>query len=1176
MEVIRELFASDISRRIEEVIKVDQDDEAIVHEELAEYVVTDSIKAHMLEILERYYESPNKPHEGIGIWVSGFFGSGKSSFAKYLGLALENRPILGQGAGALLGERTGDQKAQLLLMNIAERIPTTAVIFDISTDRGIRSGNQSVTEIMYRLLLQGLGYARDLDLSELEITLEEEGQLDSFKAIYGQLYERDWDSEKGKFAIAVQQASRVMHEMDPATYPTVDSWRESAMGRADITAGKLAERGLKLMAKRRPDHTLIFVVDEVGQFVARDVQKMLDLQAVVQSLGRVGRGRMWLMVTSQERLTELVGGLDDNRVELARLMDRFPLQVHLEPSDILEVTSRRVLAKNAVAEQVLRDLYEMHRGRLAGHTHITAGITLPELTTQSFLLLYPLLPYQIDLIIQVVSGLRTQGGASKHVGGANRTIIKLAQQLLIHPDVDLQNAPLGTLVRIDQIYDLVAGNIASEVRGKIADIGRQVDHPYAQRVAKAICLLQHVQSIPSTAENLAAMLHPSLTADSCLTQVQGALTALEEAHMVRYGKDGYRIPTPAEDDWERQRGGLLPKPVDLNRIYQDVVRNLWRPQPSHTLGNVKSFKAGLVINGRHLEEGEVPFYVTLAEANDYMESVEEARQRSQAEGQAVFWVASLDETIDQQAVEVYRSVEIMARRERGARTKDETALVADEKRRLGRHQDELSRLIKQALLNGSVFFRGNDRSPAGANGDLSQAASRVLAQALPEVFHRFSEAGFRVGDKDLESVMTTENLRGLTPVFSELGLLRDQSGKPVFITESGPLAEVLACIQNRTSYSDVANGRYLTDEFSKEPYGWDFDVVRLFVVALLRADKIEATSQGRLIDSALSLEAKNAFTNNNRFRQASFSPKKSLDFLQLVDAAEHFRKTFGIEIPALELAPVAGAIREQVQAKADGLREMHTTLIKYDLPGADVLRSAMEQVDFLSSASDERAVLTFNAAHNELKEASLRVTDLAHVLTETAIGDLQEAQGTLKETWVFLKDEEDLGEAWSERAAALADLLQRETFFRELPAISGHTRALRAEYERRYDLADQARRQVYGEAVEQLAAMPEWNQLNEEQQQKVADPLRLRAGVAKASRESIPLLRADVDACPARLKRATEETLQLVEGNRVVRLHVGRYFGASVETAEQLDEALEALKQECLQLLAEGKRILLQ
>src|SRR3954468_13157752 len=137
------------------------------------------------------------------------------------------------------------------------------------------------------------------------------------------------------------------------------------MGRADITPNDLADRCLELMARRRPGKSLVFVVDEVGQFVARDVQKMLDLQAVVQSLGRVGRGKMWLIVTSQEKLTELVGGLDDKRVELARLMDRFPLQVHLEPSDISEVTSRRILTKNSAGERLLREQFEKYRGRMS-------------------------------------------------------------------------------------------------------------------------------------------------------------------------------------------------------------------------------------------------------------------------------------------------------------------------------------------------------------------------------------------------------------------------------------------------------------------------------------------------------------------------------------------------------------------------------------------------------------------------------------------------------------------------------------------------------------------------------------------------------------------------------------------------------------------------------------------
>ncbi|MFZ1393104.1 MAG: BREX system P-loop protein BrxC, partial [Dokdonella sp.] len=571
--LIKNLFDKKIDRRIEEVIKVDQKDEDVLSDEFDEYVMTDAIRAHYTQILEEYRETPNKPHEGIAIWVSGFFGSGKSSFAKVLGLSIENRLIAGTHAADRLARQAGDrgQKLQVLLKAISEQIPTHTVIFDVSTDRGIRSGNQTLTEIMYGLFLQSLGYAKDLDLSELEIALEEKGKLERFENEYRRLFAKEWKDEKGKVAFALSEASRVLHSLEPATYPMADSWVKAVKDKADITPGKLAERATELMRRRGKTEdgrvkSLMFVIDEVGQFVARDVQKMLDLQAVVQSLGVRGRGKHWIVITSQEKLSELVSGLDDKKIELARLMDRFPLQVHLEPSDISEVTSRRVLSKNAAAQAALGGLFDSSRSRLIDHTRMTADIKLPELTRDSFVDLYPLLPYQIDLIIQIVSGLRTQGGVSKHVGGANRTIIKLAQQLLINPAVNLADRPVGALVQLDQVYDLVEGNIGSEIRAKIASIPREVGHRLAQPVAKVICLLQYAQSIHCTAENIAAALHPGVDADSVLAEVKEALRQLEAAHKVRKSDNGYRIPKPAEDDWERVRNSIGPKPGDAHRL----------------------------------------------------------------------------------------------------------------------------------------------------------------------------------------------------------------------------------------------------------------------------------------------------------------------------------------------------------------------------------------------------------------------------------------------------------------------------------------------------------------------------------------------------------------------------------------------------------------------------------
>jgi uncharacterized protein DUF6079 len=1176
-EFIKELFENRISRRIEEVIKVDQNDEQIISEEIKEYVATNSIRDYYTDILDRYRETPNKPHEGVGVWVSGFFGSGKSSFAKMLGLALENRLIQGERAAKLFGQRTGDPKVQALLANINEQIPTEAVIFDVSTDRGIRSGNQTITEIMYRLFLKRLGYAGDLDLAELEITLEAEGRLALFKETFARIFDKEWDFEKGKIAFAVQQASRVMSKLDPETYPKVDSWREAALRRADITPGLLAERCLELMKRRSPDKSLIFVIDEVGQFVARDVQKMLDLQGVVQNLGRQGRGKLWLIVTSQEKLTELVGGLDDKRVELARLMDRFPLQVHLEPSDISEVTSRRVLSKSAKAQKQLRELFERHRGRLTNNTILSADFRLPELTAEGFIDLYPLLPYQVDLIIQVVSGLRTQGGASKHVGGANRTIIKLAQQLLIHPDVNLSEKPIGALATIDQIYDLVAGNIASEIRGKIDEIKSKVDHPLAQPVAKAICLLQYVRSVHRTAENIAASLHPAVDADSRLPEVNAALDALEKSMMIRRGQDGYRIPTPAEDDWERQRASVTPKPADVSRIHSEIVQGLWQPQPSHNFLSTKIFKAGLFLNGREIQEGDISFHLSLAdEGRDYEESVAESRRRSQTETKSIFWVTAVNDTIDRETIEIFRSKDILERKGRTASTKDETALIGEERRRLSERQAELRRLIKQACLTGVIFFRGNDRSPDDKATEVDKTAAKALADAAPEVFDRFEEAAARVKSADLDALMTTENLRGLPQVFTSLKLVREQNGPPVFNTESGPLAEVLARIADRTSYGETASGRWLTDEFSKEPFGWDFDIVRMLVVSLIRAGKIEATSKGQTIDNALSIEARNTFANNNLFRQASFQTKQGVDFSKVIEAYDHFKEVFGRDIPELEQTVVANAIREELAKKEQDLHEVHTTMVKYSLPGASVLQGAIDQIRAIRNGGTEHAIHSFNSSYKALKEAIKRSAELNQKLTDPRLLDLERARTAIQSQWPFLQSESDLNEKIVEAATKLEDLLKRETFYKEFPAIDQCTKTINDEFQRRHHEAVEARANVYEHALHELHKASGWEALNEEQRQRVSQPLSTRTERTASAHVGIPELRADMEACGARLNKAIVEMLQMVDGARLVTVKVSNFFNGGVDDEEQLDAALTGLREECIRLIATGKKVLVR
>jgi hypothetical protein len=1177
---VRGLFANDITREIEEVIKVDQTDEEVIRSEINEYIVTDAIADHYVEILERYDAARNKPNEGIAIWVSGFFGSGKSSFAKMLGLAIENRDIVHKPAGERFATRTNNSKIQIHLRQISENIPTHAVIFDVSTDRGIRSGNQTLTEIMYRLFLESLGYPKDLDLAELEISLEKDRRLDRFMNAFEEVTGgRRWDERKGIVAFALSEASAAMRAVDPGIYANNDSWADANKGKADITPRLLASRVSELMGRRKPGHNVMFVVDEVGQFVARDVSKMLDLQAIVQQLGIHGHGKHWLAVTSQEKLGELVGGLDDTRIELARLMDRFKSQVHLEPSDISEVTSKRVLAKNAPAQEQLGTLYDAHRGQLADHTRLSAEIVLPELNRSAFIDLYPLLPYQIDLIIQVVSGLRTQGGSSKHVGGANRTIIKLAQQLLIHPEVALGDQEVGQLARLDQIYDLVQSNIASEVRGKINQIATQLEQPMAQPVAKVICLLQFVKSVHRTAENIAAALYPALGAPSVLEQVKEALRALESAQLVRTGDDGYRIPTPAEDDWERIRNATSPKPSDVKRLHREILTGFWNPQPTYTLLDVKPFKAGLSIDGREEVKGDLSMHMALAEEGEEFSSLaQELRRRSQSERDAIYWAIPLSDAIDHESVELFRSREMESRKGREARTATETSLITEERARERRHHAQLQRLLRTACLSGSAYFRGNDRSPDDRVSDVTKAATTMLSQVLPDVYTRFGEAAAKSPEvkRGLDALLTATDLQGLPPVFTVLALLRDEGAKTVFDTAATPLREVLQEIERAAAEGTKATGKALSEQFGRPDFGWDFEVVRLLVAALIRAGAIQMTHKAQIIESTTSIAARDALTNNNHFRAASFQPKKGVDFIEIAKAAENFKSTFGAAVKELALAPVVAEIRAALAKSQDDLQTARDQLVLHGLPGTAVLEDALAQAKAIQRSIEDTAITEFNASHQTIKEGIRRAAEIERALTQTALSVMEAAFLTLLTQWRTLDAEPDVEPAIGDAAEKLNDAVKRETFFRDLADIQNWTSIIRAEYDRRFEEALAEKVVVYRNALAQLLDEPGWSDLAQSVRDEIAAPLRDHAEDDGSSSPPISQLRSDGDACDPRLQSAIKKVHDLIEGDRIVTVEVQPFFRGGVEDIDQLNAALTGLREACERLIADDKKIIVR
>ncbi len=659
-----------------------------------------------------------------------------------------------------------------------------------------------------------------------------------------------------------------------------------------------------------------------------------------------------------------------------------------------------------------------------------------------------------------------------------------------------------------------------------------------------------------------------------------ALRHLEDAHLVRKGDDGYRIPTPAEDDWDRLRNGSSPKPSDAKRLHREVLTGFWKPQPTFTLENVEPFRAGLTIDGHEEEKGDLPIHIVLAEEGEEFDALQrELRARSQREDNAIFWAVPLNDAIDHETVELFRSREMESRRGRDARTADQARLLADERARARRHLTELQRLMKLACLAGSAYFRGNDRSPGGGAGDVGRAVTAMMGQVLPDVFTRFGDGAAKSADakRGLDSLLSAADLQGLPSVFTALQLLRDEGGKTVIDAENAlALRDVYGEIERGANEGRKATGKSLTEHFGSAPYGWQLEVVRLFVASLMRAGRIQMTHKGDAIDLVTSVAAKDAFGNNNHFKAASFQPKRGVDFSHIAAAGEHYQSTFGSAVKELALAPIVAEIRQAVSKKQDDIDAARSILTINRLPGGGLLDDALADMKAILRGTEEDALTAFNSSHERLKDGTRRSAEVLTALTDGAVADVEKAKRALLTQWPFLAQEQDLEPSVREAAEQLDDLLQQEMFFRELAAIDAARRVIEAEHERRFGEALTAKVTAYTEALAELIEISEWATVSDDVKQQVAAPLRTHAEDDGASHPPISQLRADRDACQGRLSAAVQQVHRIVEGDRLATVSIEPYFRGGVNDLEQLDAALHGLREECERLLAADKKIFIR
>lgn len=1215
MTTIRDVLKRDLQQPIEEIIKVNQADEQAVHTEITEYVATERIKAHYRELLRAIADSPTDPHERIGVWISGFFGSGKSSFAKNLGYILANRQVLGTPVSELFKAQVADRRVSEYLDSINRRIPTEVIMFDVQVDR-TKQRPEPIAEIMYKMLLRELDYAEDYDMADLEIELEQEGKLDDFARRCEEMYGQPWRIVR-KGAQRFSRASAVLHAIDPRTFPTPDSWSQSLRDRtADVTVGQIVERSFELCARRRPGKALVFVIDEVGQYVARSDDRIEDLRAVVEEFGRVSQNLVkahrapapvWVVVTSQEKLEEVVAAIDSKRVELPRLQDRFRHRVDLAPADIREVATRRVLAKKESSIPQLEHLYHECQGQLTTALRLERTSRRSEISRDEFVQFYPYPPHFVELSIDIVSGIRLEPGAPRHVGGSNRTIIKQAYEMLVSPRTALADRPLGALVTMDRIYELVEGNLSTERQKDIADIrDRFGAGSWDERVAKTVCLLEFVRDLPRTEANIAACLVDSVDSPAPLAQVAPALERLHSAQFVRNTEEGWKLQTAQEKNWETERSGHLdPKPKDRNDILREALSEVFTEPRLRTyrFRNLRAFQVGVCVDGVPLGgERQVPLSLWLADdGNSFADRVAEARNESRqpTHQNDLYWVAALTSEIDHLVANLYASRQMIAKYgQLSAQNRiggEEAECLQNERTERSRLEIRLRAKLTEALQGGTGLFRGVAHEGASLGKGLPEILTRLYDIAVPDLYPKLEMGARPLKGTEAEELLKAANLNGLPQVFygGETGLnLVVKQGAAWVPNQTADVAkEILDYLVREHSYgnSESRTGKAIDAHFGGLGYGWERDMLRVVLATLFRAGAIEVSHGGQRFEDYRAPQARLPFTSNPAFRSALFTPVKPIDLKTLTAAVKAYEALTGKTVD-VEKNEIAAAAKRLAQEELRDLVPVAEKAKLHGLPFVETIEAYEASMKVLRDEPSDACVSALAGEGGTLRKTRERIRSIRQATGDEALRAIRHARTALNSMWPVLRERGEDGDL-AAGAQELQQALASERLNELLPQIKEHAGRVAKAYMAHYSQCHDERTKHYEGALARIEQDVDWPNVPDAARDALIQPLLSRAcrkadlgpsaTICARCGATIAQMESDVAALPGFLMQALERMRELAaptegDGTPAERVRVAEYFDSELDTEAAIEASLERLRDHLQGLLARGYRIIVE
>ena len=416
---------------------------------------------------------------------------------------------------------------------------------------------------------------------------------------------RDWEGIHNDPLLGVARAAAIVPDILPDEFPTPESFYTLRFDEAR-SVRDLAREMIDLCRRRMKCDNILFLIDEAGQYVAPRGELILNMDGLARNLKELGQGKVWIAATGQQTLTEIVEKAAHNSAELNKLKDRFPISIHLDASDIREITYRRLLTKSLDAEKAVKELFRINGQALCTHTRLR-GTSLykgdPDATT--FARFYPFLPQHFDLLLELIRTLaRSTGGIGL------RSAIRVIQDVLVDKSrvlppsaTKLADRAVGTLACVDDFYDTLRVDIGKVLPHVVAGVDRVAQvfasEPLTIRVAKAVAALQPIETFPRSADNLAALLYRELGSSSLIDNVRRALQQIlkeKECGLIEDPQSGgFLFLSAGVKPLRDKRNTYVPTSGECLRVRNEILRTIFDPQPSARLESVKEVKAAVKV-----------------------------------------------------------------------------------------------------------------------------------------------------------------------------------------------------------------------------------------------------------------------------------------------------------------------------------------------------------------------------------------------------------------------------------------------------------------------------------------------------------------------------------------------------------------------------------------------------